>query len=127
MSGRSAADLPERPVKRTVHIACLPFTYSTGDFPPYVYGLLRAYAEMDGRVRANYEFDGSLCERTSVDRMIERLERPAVLAVSVYVWNYRLSMALCRAAKERFPDCVIVAGGPHVPDPAGDFLQRHPY
>lgn len=38
---------------------------------------------------------------------------PDILGVSLYVWNYEISISVCKWVKETYPNCVIITGGPH--------------
>lgn len=38
---------------------------------------------------------------------------PDILGVSLYVWNYDISMNLCKWVKETYPHCIVITGGPH--------------
>lgn len=58
-----------------------------------------------------------------VDKMIE----PAVLGLSCYVWNWQWNLSLAREVRKRFDECLIVLGGPQVPDNSSDFFRQHPY
>ena len=57
----------------------------------------------------------------------QRFDEPAVIGLSCYVWNFRQHMKIARLCKDRFPGCLTVAGGPHVPDHPAEFLRQHPY
>lgn len=95
---------------------------------PLAWGLLRAHAETDPRIQEAYLFAPPLFLPEPAGRILRRIqEEPAVFAASSYVWNFALNMKLFRVAKERWPGCVTIAGGPHIPDVPGDFFTRHPY
>src|SRR5262245_22215453 len=44
-----------------------------------------------------------------------RTEQPRVIGFSNYVWNARLSYRIAEAIKAKFPDTIIVMGGPNFP------------
>ncbi len=92
---------------------------------PYSMGLLQAYAEAHARERHQWLLP--LYRRISVDDAVERLQDCDVLAVSIYIWNEQLSLAIARELKRRRPETLVVFGGPQVPDRAEDFLRRHPF
>ncbi|MCB1056703.1 MAG: cobalamin-dependent protein [Acidobacteria bacterium] len=96
-------------------------------FLPYVHGLLQAYAEEDPVVAAEYRFGESFFLIEPPADIVRRMHQPAVLGLSCYVWNFRKQMKVARLAKELYPELLVVAGGPHVPDRVGDFLDQHPY
>lgn len=40
-------------------------------------------------------------------------QKPDVLGASLFVWNFRQSMELLRWFKERYPNAIVITGGPH--------------
>ncbi|MGW0737766.1 B12-binding domain-containing radical SAM protein [Streptomyces sp. NPDC002851] len=96
-------------------------------FLPLVAGLLRTYAEQDQRIAAAYDFQEPAFLVAPVQEMADGIVEPDVLALSCYVWNFRRQMKVAKLVKERHPDVLVVAGGPHVPDRPGDFFTQHPY
>ena len=94
---------------------------------PFVSGILRAYAEQSAVVRAHYEFAPFLFHTDGRDRILAQYEEPAVAAFSVLMWNARLSLEVAREIKRRYPDCLIVMGGAHVPHDGRGFLKEHPF
>ena len=55
------------------------------------------------------------------------MSQPDVLGLSCYVWNWKKQCDLGRRVKEKFPECIIVLGGPHVPRDAAQFMQGAPW
>src|SRR2546430_5576433 len=99
---------------RTVYSAAL----NALAFLPYAHGLLRAYAVADEGVASEFEFASPFFVPEPLEAIVERVERPAVLALSCYVWNFRRHIKLARLVKASHPETLVVAGGPHVPDRA---------
>lgn len=94
---------------------------------PLASGILRASAEANPKLAGHYEFMPFLFLRDRPEVLLDRYENPAVAAFSASMWNEQLNLELARRIKERYPDCLIVFGGPQVPhDPAGYFAQ-HPF
>lgn len=96
-------------------------------FLPYIYGVLRAFAEEDPEVRGRYDFKQPFFFNHRPAEIVDGMENPAVLALSCYIWNFRQHMKTARLTKERYPDAVVVAGGPQIPDRPGEFFREHPY
>jgi len=63
----------------------------------------------------NWELGGILFERDSVKNYLKEIVDPDVFAISTYVWNWNISRELARAVKQKYPNCLIVMGGPQVP------------
>jgi radical SAM superfamily enzyme YgiQ (UPF0313 family) len=54
---------------------------------------------------------------------------PDVLAISNYFWNHRLNHRIIRFAKRRYPDMVVVVGGPNLdrnPSAYAEYAARYP-
>jgi putative methyltransferase len=49
-----------------------------------------------------------------------------VLGLSCYSWNTNTNLALAAEVRTRHPDCLIVAGGPHIDYRYQDFFGLHP-
>ena len=90
---------------------------------PLAAGLITASAKLDPDVAGTCNFE-LVTEREPVD-----YQQPWVLAFSVYTWNLRISLQVAIAAKRRFPEALVVLGGPSVPrEPsrARAFMDLHP-
>ena len=117
-------------MKRNVYLAQVNNRYGRSAFLPYSVGLLHAYAQGDEEIRSSYRFPEILWWREPPDTVVSRMREwpPDVLGVSCYIWNWEYSKALSSAVKREYPGCLVVAGGPHVPEdvPVG-FFQYHPF
>jgi putative methyltransferase len=96
-------------------------------FLPYIHGLLRTCVERDAALIPQYRFGEPVFLSENPHKIVERLIDPSVIGFSCYVWNFRRHMKLARLLKDRHPNTLTVAGGPHVPDLVGDFFELHPY
>jgi putative methyltransferase len=109
--------------KRRVYSSML----SRFGYLPLVWGCLRAYLETESDLLDEYQMEEPFFLYEQMPGLVDSMDDPSVFAVSCYLWNFRKQMALCREVKERFPDVVTVAGGPHVPDDPTAFFAEHPY
>jgi len=96
-------------------------------FLPYSVGLLQSYAQTIPTIRENYNFSGFVYLREPIGQVLNRLDNPTLFAVSCYIWNWSYSSALAKAVKERFPNCLVVMGGPHVPVKSDNFFRENSY
>lgn len=94
---------------------------------PYIGASLRAYAETNADIKENYNFAHLWDGRATPEEVLDKLENPFLFAFSCYVFNFEWSMHIAKAVKDAYPSCLIVAGGPHVPNVPGDFFKKHPY
>ncbi|OEJ22392.1 B12-binding domain-containing radical SAM protein [Streptomyces subrutilus] len=109
--------------KRRIYVSA----FSRSAYLPAVWGALRSYADTQPDLVEAYTFEQPFFLPEQAKDPVSLMEDPAVFAMSCYLWNFNKNMAACRAVKERFPDAVTVVGGPHVPDNATEFLEKHPY
>jgi len=114
-------------MKRDVYLHEFNVVMEGNIYLPLVCGLLKTYALTVPAVRENYRFMPFLFIREDPEKILVAYGAPAVGAFSVSMWNMNLSLTVARALKERFPDCLIVFGGPHVPFEAGAFFRQYPF
>jgi hypothetical protein len=117
--------LPAQPL--TLYLAQVNQAYGENVYLPYSVGLLWSYASQNQAIRDGYRLGEFLFLRETLAGVLARLHAPDVLGISCYIWNMNYSMALARAVKERFPACLIVLGGPQVPNRSETFFAEHSY
>ena len=108
--------------KRAIYFLCL----NALRFVPYAYGMLRTYAELDPVIQDQYSWKEPLIDIDPVETIAAGITEPAVLLASCYVWNHNQQMAIARQVKARYPACLVVCGGPHVPERPGDYYRCFP-
>lgn len=64
---------------------------------------------------SDWKLGDILFERDTIENYLSQIEDPDVFALSTYVWNWNISQKLARAVKQKYPNCLIVMGGPQVP------------
>jgi len=94
---------------------------------PLVSGLLRAYAETSEQLSAGYRFMPFLYHRDSVEQIISQYHDPSVAAFSVSMWNEQLNLKVAEEVKNRYPDCLVIFGGPNVPHHPREYFQQYPF
>lgn len=83
---------------------------------PLVWGCLRAAVEAEKDLAPRFHFARPAFFLGQEQGLLADLDRPALFLASCYVWNMRKNLAICREVRRRFPNVVIIVGGPHVPD-----------
>ena len=96
-------------------------------FFPYSVGLIQSYAKSIPIIAKNYNLKPLLWKKLPIDELVNSLDNPAVFGFSSYVWNANYNLQLAKAVKYRYPECIIVFGGPGVPDADADFFVNHPW
>lgn len=94
---------------------------------PLVSGLLQAYAQTSPLVQQHYEFMPFLFRRDQVEAILSQYESPGVAAFSVSMWNEQLCLRVAKEVKARWPECLIIFGGPQPPFRAANYFRRHPF
>ena len=84
---------------------------------PYSVGCLVAQARSVPELDDAYDFD-FIFKRENPADVVAKMDKPDVVCFSMYVWNENYQMALSNKIKEKWPDVVIVFGGPSA-------LQKH--
>src|SRR3989344_2775141 len=94
---------------------------------PIVSGLLRAHAETFDLLKQSYEFMPFFFYRDIPQCILPHYDNPSVAAFSVSMWNEQLNLQIAEAVKRKFPDCLIVFGGPHVPHHPEEYFKEHSF
>lgn len=114
-------------VKQGVYLCQVNYQFGNNVFLPYSAGLLKAYCRNIPEINDNYEFKPFIFLREEPAKLAGSLEDPNVLGISCYVWNWQWSKSFAKAVKDRFPNCLVVLGGPHVPSKSESFFADHDY
>lgn len=96
-------------------------------FVPYAYGLLKSFAEQDPEIASAYRWHPPFTDLKPIDAVVSEIRDPDLLCLSCYVWNHNQQMAVARRIKARYPGCLVVCGGPHIPDHVPDFFSHFPF
>ena len=81
---------------------------------PYSVGALWSYAQQFDDIRQSFTLKDLIFKRENPITLIERLEEPALCGFSCYIWNRNYSLQIAEEIKKKWPNCVIVFGGPEV-------------
>ena len=104
-------------------------TFSDRNLLPLAAGLLTSYVRYHPLLNIHYK-TAIIVQRQDPNLTVEEYDDPDVLGFSVYVWNRSHSLSVARIAKQRFPQALVVMGGPSIPRIEIDvqrFFIKHPY
>lgn len=95
---------------------------------PFVSGILHSYAVTKPAIAANYAFAPYVFYMDDLPSVLRQYDRrPDVAAFSVSMWNEQLSLQVASGIKARWPDALVVFGGPQVPHDPGEYMKRFPF
>ena len=116
--------------KSNVYLAQFSLTITPGNmiFMPYAVASVWSYAQTHDDIRDNYQVKEVFFEKISPKEVVNSLVDPKVFAFGCYIWNCNYTDEVAKLVKEKFPECLIVYGGPQIPITAHDpWWEEHPY
>jgi len=113
--------------KYNIQLVQLNNKYGSQVYLPYSVGILKSYAAHDEEICKKFAFNEFIFIRESLANLVEKIGEVDILGISCYVWNWTLSLKLAEAVKERHPNCLIVFGGPQVPNDIEGFFAQYPF
>lgn len=96
-------------------------------FVPYAYGLLRNYVLLYEKISKNYIWEEPFYIIEPVEILVEKIVSPDFLFLSCYVWNHNHQMQIAKKIKEKYPECKVVCGGPHIPERSEFYFSIYPF
>lgn len=95
---------------------------------PYLWAVLKSWWEHHGSDPKAFAWMDPIYLRESIQHNLdENFDPPDVLGLSCYTWNWDLQCKAAKWAKERNPNCLVVAGGPDPDYKDPDFFVKHSY
>ncbi|MBU1682882.1 cobalamin-dependent protein, partial [Patescibacteria group bacterium] len=97
---------------------------------PYSIGLLQAYAQKKLKNPEEFIFLLPIYKKIKINEAIDNILEADIIFFSTYIWNYKMSLEIAKDIKQRKDSCIIVFGGPQVPESADDmktFLRNYPF
>lgn len=116
-----AAKPPIRKIR--IGLTQLNNSFSGQCYLPLSVGMLQSYAKKHLSYADYYEFLLAIYNFAPIPEIVDQLSDADILAISLYVWNFENSMAIAKEFKKRYPDRLVVVGGPHVPDTKKQFQR----
>lgn len=101
--------------------------YGPNLFLPLAVSYQWMYAQIDPVIQDNWQVADVLIYKHHIDQYVHSMADPSVIALSCYVWNWQYNLTLAHKAKQKFPDCKIIIGGPSVDKRDHSFFQQYPW
>ena len=92
------------------------FSFDKSVYLPYATGTIVAYCKSLPEITSEYDFKEIIFRRDDINKIVDGMESPYIVAFSTYVWNVEFNKALAKAVKNKYPDCIIIFGGHSVSD-----------
>ena len=105
------------------------YNYQYGDriHLPYSIACLVTYLKNNQKIKEDFKFEKTFVFRENIEEDINRCKNSDILLCSCYVWNWELTIHLAEQVKKINPDCLIILGGPHVPENSAGFFDKYPF
>ena len=112
-----------------IKVSTAQFNYRYGDqiHFPYSIGRLVAYLKSKKNFESSFEFDKTFIFRDKIEDYIQKCKDSEILLCSCYVWNWEITKFLAFEVKKINPNCLIIFGGPQVPNRTEDFFEKYPF
>tara|TARA_R110000737_G_scaffold14743_3_gene30860 strand:- start:1412 stop:3475 length:2064 start_codon:yes stop_codon:yes gene_type:complete len=91
------------------------YQYGTSIHFPYSVASLFSYVNSFPELKERFQYETTFIFRNKLEEYVERVKDPDILICSCYVWNWEITNELAKRVKEKYPDCMIIFGGPNVP------------
>ena len=102
-------------------------SFAEQNYLPYSIGLMQSYAEKYYIGKEPLNFKDLIYKRTNVSDIISKLYDCDVVGFSIYIWNEQISLKIAQELKKINPSCLIIFGGPQVPEESEEFLINHKF
>ncbi|TNE63506.1 MAG: radical SAM protein [Alphaproteobacteria bacterium] len=96
---------------------------------PTIWANLKTFADKSDTLRAEINWLDPIIGKDVPEKLLAPYggQEIHVLGLSCYSWNAHTNMVLAEYIREKYPNCVIVAGGPHLDYKNTDIFAEHPY
>ncbi len=103
------------------------YKYGNQIHAPYSLATLYAHANSIEQLKNQFKYEKSFIFRDNLEENINQCHDANILLCSCYVWNWEITTLLAKEVKKLNPNCLIVFGGPHVPEDTTGFFEKYPY
>jgi len=105
------------------------FNYKYGNqiHAPYSLATLYAYVNSIESLKNKFKFEKTFVFREKLEQNISQCHDADILLCSCYVWNWEITTNFAREVKKLNPNCLIIFGGPQIPDDTKGFFEKYPY
>jgi len=105
------------------------YNYQYGDqiHFPYSMGMLYSYIKSNSNLFPNFKFEKTFVFRDGIETDISKSVDADILLCSCYIWNWEITLHLAKEVRKMNPKCLIILGGPQVPEDVRGFFEKYPF
>lgn len=81
---------------------------------PFSVGCIWAYVNQFEDIKSNFKLCDVIWRRDRQLTVLDKIIDPDIVGFSCYVWNHNWNLTLAEKIKVKYPNCLIVFGGPSV-------------
>jgi putative methyltransferase len=81
---------------------------------PFSVGCIWSYANQFEDIKSNFKLCDIIWRRDRQANVLDKIIDPDIVGFSCYVWNHNWNLTLAKKIKNKYPNCLIVFGGPSV-------------
>lgn len=104
------------------HSSGNPTDADQGMWLPYSVACLWSYAKQFKDITDEWQLKELIYLRENIESFVDRLEQPALIGFYASVWNEQWCLAAAKAIRTKYPECVILFGGPQ---PTADYAEKY--
>jgi hypothetical protein len=90
------------------------FNGKLSNWIPYSVGVLWNYASNFKDVTDNFVLKDLFFKRNPIPELLDKIENPTICGFSCYIWNIEYCLVAAEEIKRKWPECVILFGGPQI-------------
>ncbi len=109
---------------QNIYMVQVGFSFDKSVYLPYSVATIISYCKSIPAIKEKYNFPKPIYKRDKIADIVSSLDSPYMVGFSCYLWNTNFNMALAKAIKEKYPDCIIVFGGHNTPEDGSMLLTE---
>jgi len=82
---------------------------------PYSTGLIWSYCKKQKNIIKNYSLKNWFFYKQEINDILKEILNPDVIIISCSIWNWELNCEVIKNIKLKYPECLVICGGPQVP------------
>ena len=91
---------------KRIYFAQINNVIAEATFLPLSTAYVWEYCRSQSDIAKSWELGTILFERDTIESYMEQIEKPDIVAISTYVWNWTISRELAQAVREKYPNCI---------------------